>query len=48
MLVEKKDGTIRGYPISSINQITFSGITGIKDQELVQNVPSSFALYQNY
>jgi hypothetical protein len=49
MFVEKIDGTIRGYPISLINQITFSGIpTGVKEQELIQNVLSSFSLYQNY
>ena len=49
MFVEKMDGTIKGYPISLINQISFSGIpTSVKEQELVQNVLSSFALYQNY
>jgi hypothetical protein len=49
MFVEKKDGTIRGYPISLVRQITFSGSpTSVKEQELVQNVLSSFALYQNY
>jgi hypothetical protein len=49
MFVEKMDGTIRGYPISSINQIYFSGITtSVKEQELMQNVLSSFTLYQNY
>lgn len=49
MFVEKMDGTIRGYPISLINQISFSGIpTSVREQELVQNVLSSFALYQNY
>jgi hypothetical protein len=49
MFVEKTDGTIRGYPISFISQITFSGVpTSVKEQELVQNVLSSFALYQNY
>ena len=49
MFVEKMDGTIKGYPISLINQISFSGIpTNVKEQELVQNVLSSFALYQNY
>jgi flagellar hook assembly protein FlgD len=49
MFVEKKDGTIRGYPISSIRQITFTGVlTSVREQEIVQNVLSSFALYQNY
>jgi len=49
MFVEKMDGTTRGYPIYLINQISFSGIpTSVKDQELVKNVLSSFALYQNY
>jgi hypothetical protein len=43
------DGTIRGYPISLINKITFSGVpTSVKEEELMQNVLSSFALYQNY
>ena len=49
MFVEKIDGTIRGYPITLISQITFTGIpTGVQEQELMQNVLSSFALYQNY
>ena len=49
MLVQKMDGTIRGYPISLINKITFSGVpTSVKEEELMQNVLSSFALYQNY
>jgi flagellar hook assembly protein FlgD len=49
MFVEKMDGSIRGYPISLISQITFLGVpTSVKDQELVQNVLSSFVLYQNY
>jgi len=49
MFVVKIDGTIRGYPLSLINQITFSGVvTSVREQELVQNVLSSFALYQNY
>jgi len=49
MIVEKTDGTIESYPISSINQISFFGVpTSVREQELVQNVLSSFALYQNY
>jgi hypothetical protein len=49
MLVEKMDGTIRGYPITLINQISFSGIpTSVQEQELMQNVLSSFTLCQNY
>jgi len=49
MFVEKMDGTIRGYPITLINQISFSSVpTGVKEQELMQKVLSSFALYQNY
>ena len=49
MFVEKMDGTIRGYPITLINQISFSGTpTSVKEKELVQNVLSSFSLYQNY
>lgn len=43
MFVEKMDGTIRGYPITLINQISFSGTpTSVKEKELVQNVLSSF------
>jgi hypothetical protein len=43
------DGTIRGYPISLISQIIFSGVaTNVREQEFVQKVLSSFALYQNY
>jgi len=49
MFVEKMDGTIRGYPISLISQITFSGTpTNVRDRELIQNVLRSFVLYQNY
>jgi len=49
MFVEKMDGTILSYPISLINQISFSGIaTSVREQELVQNALASFALYQNY
>ena len=49
MFVEKMDGTIRGYPISLINQISFSGVpTDVKEQELMQSILSSFTLYQNY
>jgi len=49
MFVEKMDGSIRGYPISLISQLSFNGVpTSVHEQELVQNVLSSFALYQNY
>ena len=49
MFVTKMDGTIRGYPISLISQIIFSGVaTNVREQEFVQKVLSSFALYQNY
>ncbi|MGA9365498.1 MAG: FlgD immunoglobulin-like domain containing protein [Bacteroidota bacterium] len=49
MFVEKMDGTIRGYPISLISYISFSGTpTSVREQQLVQNVLTSFALYQNY
>jgi hypothetical protein len=49
LFVEKMDGTIRGYPISLINQISFSDLpTSIRDQELMQTVLSSFALRQNF
>ena len=48
MFVEKTDGTIRGYPVSGISQIYFTGVTSVHEQELVQKVLSSFALYQNY
>jgi len=49
MFVEMQNGSIRGYPISLINQISFSGVpTDVKEQELMQSVLSSFTLYQNY
>jgi len=49
VFVEKPDGTIIGYAVSAIREITFSGLpTSIREQELVQNVLSSFALHQNY
>jgi hypothetical protein len=49
MFVEMQNGSIRSYPISSINQITFSGIlTSVREQGLMQNALSLFTLYQNY
>jgi len=49
VFVEKADGTIIGYAVSAIREITFSSLpTSIREQELVQNVLSSFALHQNY
>jgi len=49
MFVLQMDGTIRGYPISSINQISFSGVpTSVHEQEIIKNVLSSFTLLQNY
>jgi flagellar hook assembly protein FlgD len=49
MFVEKTDGTSMGYAVSAIREITFSGLpTSVKDQELMQTVLSSFAVYQNY
>lgn len=49
MFVENMDGTTRGYSISLISQISFSGTTtDVREQKLLQNVLSSFALYQNY
>ena len=49
MFVKMTDGTIRGYPITTISQIEFSGmITSVKEQKLIQNILSSFTLYQNY
>ena len=49
MFVEKMDGTIRAYPLSSIKQISFSGVpTSAQERELMQTALSSFAVYQNY
>lgn len=49
IFVEKTDGTVKGYPISLINKISFSGIAmNVHEQELIQTVLSSFSLYQNY
>jgi hypothetical protein len=49
IFVEKADGTITGYAVSAIREITFSGlVTTVREQELVQNVLTSFALHQNY
>ena len=49
MFVERMDGSIRGYPIALINQISFSSApTSVREKEVVQNAISSFALYQNY
>lgn len=49
MFVEKLDGTIHGYPVSLIYQITFAGTpTSVREHELVQNALSLFTLYQNF
>ncbi len=49
MYVEMANGTIRGYSVSSINQIYFGGVvTNVHDQELIQRVLSSFTVNQNY
>jgi FlgD Ig-like domain len=49
MIVEMMNGTIRGYPISSISQISFSGgPMSVGGRDLAQKVLSSFLLYQNY
>ena len=49
VFVEKTDGTSMGYAISAIREITFSGLpTSVRDQELMQTVLSTFALYHNY
>jgi hypothetical protein len=49
MFVEKMNGTIRGYSLSFISEILFSGTpTNIKEKELEQTILSSFLLYQNY
>lgn len=49
VFIEKADGTSIGYAVSAIREITFSGLpTSVRDQELMQTVLSSFALYQNY
>ncbi len=49
IFIEKVDGTTITYPISSIHEITFSGIPlSVKEQEHIQTVLSSFALHQNF
>ena len=50
MFVEKMDGSIRGYPISIINGITFSKEepVSVREEQMMQNILSSFAVYQNY
>jgi hypothetical protein len=50
MFVEMMNGSIRGYPITIINGITFSkeGPVSVREEQMMQNVLSSFAVYQNY
>lgn len=49
VFVEKVDGTTIAYDVSAIREITFSGLpTSVQEQELVQQVLSSFTLHQNY
>jgi len=50
MFVEMMNGSIRGYPITQINQITFSKEVpvNVREEQIMQNVLASFAVYQNY
>lgn len=50
MFVEMMDGSIRGYPISIINEITFSkeGTVSVREEQIMRQVFSSFTVYQNY
>ncbi len=49
MFVEKMDGTIQGFPMRLISQITFSVTsTTVHEQDLIQKALLSFALHQNF
>lgn len=50
MFVEMMDGSIRSYPITIINVITFSQEepVSVREEQMMQNVLASFAVYQNY
>ncbi len=49
IFIEKMDGTIRGYPLTAVREISFTGIpTGVHEEYLVQKTLSLFALRQNY
>ena len=50
MIVEKTDGTIRSYPVTGINGIAFIDEVpvAVREEQMMQKVLSSFALYQNF
>ena len=48
MFVELASGTVKLYPVSLINQITFDKLTDVKDIEKMENILHSFTLRQNY
>jgi hypothetical protein len=48
MLVVKMNGDTIRYAIPLISQVNFDKPEGVREQELVQKVLSSFMLYQNY
>lgn len=50
MFVEMKSGSIKGYPITNIKEITFSKdtILDVREEQMMQNILASFAVYQNY
>ena len=50
MFVELLTGSIKAYPVSVINQLTFSkeGPSSVEDLEKMSSIFTSFALKQNY
>lgn len=48
LIVNKADGSRLNYALSDITSITFSGVTGVEDAQLMQEVLTQFTVRQNY
>ena len=48
MNIKNKDGTTQSFNIEDVRKLTFSGVVGVKDGEIIGNAIKSFTLLQNY
>ena len=48
MNIKNKDGTTQSFNIEDVRKLTFSGVVGVKDSEVIGNAIKSFTLLQNY
>jgi hypothetical protein len=49
VFIETMNGTVLKYPVSLIQEISFTGLpTGVHEQQLMESVLSSFTIRQNF